>query len=133
MAKKFKQMLGPAAGLLTSAEIQGNRAIYQVRTGNPLYQDSLVHMGFVSTGEDTFIRNLSAAGDVLRTHRNFAHHLEEMLLQSAHLHTVRWERALDLFVRRVDGTPLRWFLYGSGALAVRGIDIGPGDLVRTFS
>ncbi len=39
-----------------------------------------------------------------------------------------WEETLDLFLRRVKGTPLRWFLYGSGALAVRGIDVQPGDL-----
>lgn len=51
-----------------------------------------------------------------------------MLLQSARIRPARWEETLDLFLRRVDRTPLRWFLYGSGALAVRGIDIQPGDL-----
>ena len=30
--------------------------------------------------------------------------------------------------RRVEGTELRWWLYGSGALAVRGLDIEPGDI-----
>jgi hypothetical protein len=38
------------------------------------------------------------------------------------------DQALEVFLERVDGVPLRWFLYGSGALAVRGIDVGPGDL-----
>jgi len=74
------------------------------------------------------MRNLSASGDVWRTHSNFARHLEEMLLQSARLRSVPWEETLDLFIRRVEETPLHWFLYGSGALAVRGIDVQPGDL-----
>ena len=51
-----------------------------------------------------------------------------MLLQSARSRPVPWEQTLDLFLRRVKGTPLRWFLYGSGALAIRGIDVQPGDL-----
>jgi len=85
-------------------------------------------MGFVSVRKDRFIRNLSASGDVWRTHRNFARHLEEMLLQSARLRSVPWEETLDCFLRRVEGTPLHWFLYGSGALAVRGINVQPGDL-----
>ena len=118
----------PAAGLQTSVEIRGDRAIYEVRTHDPLYQERLLHMGFALAGEARFTRNLSNVGDVRTTHRNFARHLEEMLLQSARLHSVPWEGTMELFLRRVERTPLRWFLYGSGALAVRGIDIQPGDL-----
>ena len=121
-------LLASAADLRTSVEIRGSRAIYEVRTNNPLYQRCLLHMGFALTGQGYFTRNLSNTGDVSSTHRFFAEHLEEMLLQSARVRPVRWEDTLDLFLRRVDGTPLRWFLYGSGALAVRGINIQPGDL-----
>ena len=35
---------------------------------------------------------------------------------------------MEEFLARVDGTDLDWWLYGSGALAVRGMDIVPGDL-----
>ncbi len=128
MARGFRQRLRPTADLCTSVEIRDDRAIYEVRTCNPLYQGRLLHMGFAFAGEGQFTRNLSASGDVRRTHSNFARHLEEMLLQSACLRPVPWEETLDLFLRRVKGTPLRWFLYGSGALAVRGIDVQPGDL-----
>jgi hypothetical protein len=128
MEKEIEALLTPAADLHTSVEIRGSRAIYEVRTCDPLYQERLLHMGFVRAGEARFTRNLSNAGDVRATHRNFAQDLEEMLLQSARIHTVRWEETLELFLRRVERTPLRWFLYGSGALAVRGIDIQPGDL-----
>jgi hypothetical protein len=109
-------------------EIRHGRAIYEVRTGDPLYQQRLEHMGFPPAGADRFVRRLSATGDVLRTHANFARHLQEMLLQSARRRPVPWWQALEVFLERVEGSQLRWFLYGSGALAVRGIDVGPGDL-----
>jgi hypothetical protein len=122
------QVLHPAAGLATSVEIRRGRAIYEVHTGDPLYQQRLLHMGFAPAAADRFVRRLSATGDVRRTHANFARHLQEMLLQSARRRPVQWCQALEVFLERVEGSRLRWFLYGSGALAVRGIDVGPGDL-----
>jgi hypothetical protein len=128
MPGAFEQRLQSTSELTTSVSLQGDRAIYEVQTANALYRDRLCHMGFAPAGADRFRRNLSATGDVPRIHRNFARHLEEMLLQSARRRPVPWEDALDLILRRVQGTPLRWFLYGSGALAVRGLDVDPGDL-----
>jgi hypothetical protein len=114
--------------LVTALELRGDRAIYEVRTGDPLYRERLVHMGFAPAGADRFVRSLSATGNVRRTHANFARHVEEMLLQSARRRPVPWPHALEVFLERVRGSGLRWFLYGSGALAVRGIDVDPGDL-----
>jgi hypothetical protein len=128
MPGPFEQRLRPTDELTTSVRLQDDRAIYEVQTASALYRDRLCHMGFAPAGDGRFRRNLSATGDVLRTHRNFARHLEEMLLQSARLRPVPWEDTLDLILRRVQGTPLQWFLYGSGALAVRGLDVDPGDL-----
>lgn len=122
------QVLHPAAGLMTSVEVRHRLAIYEVRSGDPLYQQRLLHMGFVPATAHRFVRRLSATGDVLHTHANFARHLQEMLLQSARRRPVPWWQALEVFLERVEGSQLRWFLYGSGALAVRGIDVGPGDL-----
>lgn len=114
--------------LWTSVEVRGETARYEVRTGDQVYQERLTHMGYSRTGPASFARVLSATGDVTRVHANFAHHLEQMILQSARLSPVGWEIALTEFLRRVEGTALDWFLYGSGALAVRGIDADPGDL-----
>lgn len=126
--RAVRQSLHPAAGLWTSLEFHDDRAIYKVNAVDELYQQRLGHMGFAPTGTNQFIRNLSATGDVRRTHANFARHLEEMLLQSARRRPVHWRDALGIFLARVEGTPLRWFLYGFGALAIRGIDVDPGDL-----
>lgn len=127
-ADLVRQELSAGGELTTSVEIAGGRARYEVRTTNPLYQQRLEHMGYLRHGQEQFVRDLSAGGDVLAIHANFARHLEEMIRQSARVAPVRWEQALEVFLKRVDGSGLSWFLYGSGALAVRGIDVDPGDL-----
>jgi hypothetical protein len=128
MAGEIAQRLEAADDLWTTVEVRGGRAFYSVKTGKPLYQERLVHMGFATAADGEFRRDLSAHGDVLAIHRNFARHLEDMLLQSARLRRVPWEDTLELFLHRVAGTSLVWFLYGSGALAARGIAVSPGDL-----
>ncbi len=51
-----------------------------------------------------------------------------MVRQSARLERTDWEQGIELFATRADRSPLRCWLYGSGALAVRGIRLRPGDL-----
>ena len=60
--------------------------------------------------------------------QNFTSHIVEMIEQSARLRPIPWDAALEEFIDRVQPTRLRWWLYASGALAVRGLDIQPGDL-----
>lgn len=114
--------------LNTSVRIRGTRAIYEVYTCKPLYEERLLHMGFARSSNCRFTRNLSNAGDVFAIHSYFAQNLEEMLLQSARLHNVPWDQTLEFILSRVRETQLRWFLYGSVALAIRGIDAKPRDL-----
>jgi hypothetical protein len=116
------------AELLTSMEMLNSAARFIVRSDNKLYQERLIHMGFQRVDAASFRRDLSAAPDIERIHESFSRHIEEMVLQSARLTPVRWQQALKEFLRRVEGSGLDWFLSGSGALAVRGIDVSPGDL-----
>lgn len=85
-------------------------------------------MGWSSFTAESFVRRVAATDDLERVFANFARHLEEMLLHSAALRPVRWGRALDGFVDRVQSSGLGRWRYGSGALAVRGVDIEPRDL-----
>ncbi len=55
---------------------------------------------------------------------NFERHIEEMLLQTAGVAPVRWQAALIDFLDRIEGLSLDWYLVGSAALAVRGIECG---------
>jgi hypothetical protein len=118
----------PILVISTSMELLGDIARFIVNTDNTLYQERLRHMGFQRADATSYRRDLSATPDIKRIHENFARHLEQMVLQSARLSTVRWGEALREFLRRVEGRGLDWFLAGSGALAVRGLDVSPGDL-----
>lgn len=124
----LRQELAAGDDLATSVEVTSTGSRFEVRTSDVGYQERLVHMGYRRQGDGRFMRDLSRRGDVLGIHRRLAHHLEEMLRQSARTAPVEWEQALMEVLDRVDGVRLDWFLYGSGALAVRGIDVDPGDL-----
>ena len=62
-----------------------------------------------------------------RIYLNFERYAEEMLLQAARIHPVPWEQALSAFLRTIEHQSIDWWLTGSAALSVRGIDIEPRD------
>jgi hypothetical protein len=109
-------------------KFDGPWVYFVVRTEDALDQDRLVKMGWARAEEGIFSRRLSNCGDVERIFQNFSSHLDEMIQQSARRRPIAWEYALAEFVDRTQDSGVRWWLYGSAALAVRGIDITPGDL-----
>jgi hypothetical protein len=114
--------------LETQLRLDGEWAYFVVRTDEALSQDRLIKMGWSRTADGLFSRRLSNAGHVQSIFENFSAHLEEMIQQSARRRPIPWEEGLAEFVDRMAGSGVRWWLYGSGALAVRGIDVRPGDL-----
>jgi hypothetical protein len=114
--------------LRTELRRSGKTAEFVVATTSALYQQSLVKLGWLPINGESFARRVADTPDLQRVFVNFTRHLQEMLLQSAFLRPVPWDRALEEFLDRVCGSGLRWWLYGSGALAVRGVDIEPRDL-----
>lgn len=50
-----------------------------------------------------------------------------MVLQTARVQPVPWEQALQAFLDLVEPFAINWWLAGSAALAVRGLDIAPRD------
>lgn len=63
-----------------------------------------------------------------RIYANFQRYAEEMILQTAGEHPTPWQKALASFCDLTDGKKINWWLTGSAALAIRGIDIQPNDL-----
>jgi hypothetical protein len=114
--------------LATTLRVIEGAAHFMVTTQDPICQERIVHMGWQPEGDNVYVRKLSASIDITRIHENFRRHLKEMVLQSARLRPVPWDAALEEFLARVEGTSLYWWLYGSAALAVRGLDIAPRDL-----
>jgi hypothetical protein len=122
-------MTGRASGdLTTSLEVHRGTATYVVVTAVPLYQEGLMHMGYTQGGKDTFKRSFPASPSISKIHERFAGQLQRIVRQSARLESVQWQPALKEFLHRVKGSQLQWFLAGSGALAVRGLAVEPGDL-----
>jgi hypothetical protein len=121
--------------LTTAIERHRGAVRFVVSTTTAIYQDRLTHLGYLRCGaDDRFAtRWFPATPDVERHYEHFAASIETMILQRAGLAPVPWEDALAEFLRRVEGSGLTWWLYGSAALAVRGLAIEPGDIDITVS
>ncbi|MGH8299893.1 MAG: hypothetical protein ACRET5_00325 [Steroidobacteraceae bacterium] len=107
----------------------GAQVEFVVRTELPLYQERLVKMGWQPEGRPgSFARRLDDAPDIESIFERFSRHIETMVRQSVRLEPIDWRRGLTELADRAEHSHLRWWLYGSGALAVRGVPIEPGDL-----
>src|SRR6266849_232878 len=65
---------------------------------------------------------------VRRAFANFQRYSEAMILQAAGVRTVPWDRTLLALLHIFAGHQLDWWLLGSAALAVRGLDVVPRDV-----
>ncbi len=63
-----------------------------------------------------------------RIYRHFERYAAEMVLQMAGEHPAPWDDALAAYLERIEGQAVDWWLAGSAALAVRGIEVAPHDL-----
>jgi len=105
-----------------------DRAYFVVADLDSAYHESARQLGFEPV-EDGWARAFPAASPHLdRAYENFARCAEEYILQRAGARPVPWQRALETFLRLVEGRPIAWWLVGSAALSVRGLDVAPGDL-----
>jgi hypothetical protein len=125
-------MMGAVTSIETSLRrletIEGRRVEFMVRSDVTIYQDRLVKMGWQPSCGGLFTRRLDDAGDVDAIFQRFSRYIELIVRQSARLEPIDWERGLAEFADRVTKGGVSWWLYGSGALAVRGLDVQPGDL-----
>ena len=119
---------GMSSRFETELRFDGDWVYFVVHSEDTLVQDRLIKMGWARAEDGLLTRRLSNADHVERIFENFRSHLDEMIAQSARLRPVAWADALAEFVDRMQDSGVQWWLYGSAALAVRGIDIEPGDL-----
>jgi hypothetical protein len=63
-----------------------------------------------------------------RIYCNFERYAEEMVLQAAGEHPAPWDASLAAYLEMIEEQEVDWWLCGSGALAVRGLDVRPHDL-----
>lgn len=93
----------------------------------PAYHQAVRDLGY-SDVENEFCRTLPATSSGNNyICRNFQQYAEEMVLQTARVHVTPWKQALHAFLDRVEPHKLDWWIGGSAALAIRGLDVMPRD------
>jgi hypothetical protein len=94
----------------------------------PEYQDTVRGLYYLP-GEHGFAKSFpSDTPNLDGIYRNFERYAEEMVLQGARLQPVQWEKTLSAFLQIIQGATIHWWLVGSAALAVRGLDVAPRDI-----
>ena len=103
-------------------------ASFVVWTDRALWQQRLVKMGWHPQGSGRFERRVDLMPGLDAVFGRFERHLPLMLLHSSGQVEPDWRAGLHAFAERVEGSGVAWWLYGSTALAIRGIDVAPGDV-----
>src|SRR5437867_1996895 len=111
-----------------SQKTSDGKTYFLVSELDPSYHKAAKDLGFVEADEG-FVRVFEA--NTLHLNQTFARFVsfaEEMILQAAGARPVPWDKALLSFLERTSGENVDWWLAGSAALAIRGIDLVPRDL-----
>jgi hypothetical protein len=106
----------------------GDRAQFLVQTDEPGYRRALADLAF-EEADDGFVRSFPAdARGLHESYVRFKLTLGDVLDHAAGRRLPPWEDALDAVALRLHTARADWYLVGSAALAVRGIDVVPRDL-----
>ena len=103
-------------------------SFFVVRTADSALAAVLPGLGY-SASHDEFARRFPAdAPDLDRIYQNFELRIQGLLEQAARRRPVPWRHALSELAERLERVGVEWFISGSAALAIRGIDIEPRDI-----
>lgn len=82
--------------------------------------------------EHSFLKQWAENPDMEIIAGNFEQHGVESLEQLLKIRPAPWEQALSAFIEKLAGTGIRWYIHGSAAMAIWGIDVAPRDLNIIF-
>ena len=106
----------------------GSQTCFIISELDPAHYETVRDLAFKQV-EDGFARVYPAASPHLdRICQNFERCAEELILQKAGVRPVPWEQALLALLEKIKDQDINWWLVGSAALAVRGIDVSPHDI-----
>lgn len=107
---------------------EDSRSLFIVTDVDPAYHQALSDLEFYAAPEG-FAKAFPASPQLERIFENFARDVDTLVLQTACVLPVHWEQALLTFLEAVEPyQDIDWWLVGSAALAVRGIDVRPRDI-----
>ncbi len=112
----------------TLLRTEGSRTSFIIAELDSAYAEVVQALDYEET-EEGFAKSFPAdSPHITSAFERFTRCAEEMILQAANVHAVPWEEALLALLERVDGHHIKWWLVGSGALAVRGLNVAPHDI-----
>jgi hypothetical protein len=112
----------------TLCKTEGTTTSFIIADVESAYQDAVRSL-YYSPVIDGFAKTYpSDTPNLDRIYLNFERYAQEMVLQTARIHLVEWDKSLSAFLQAIEGSSIDWWLTGSTALALRGLDIAPGDL-----
>jgi hypothetical protein len=106
----------------------GGKTFFLVSELDPAYLKAAKDLGFIEVAEGfgrVFETNTPHLDQIFA---RFASLAEEMILQASGVRSVPWDKALLSFLERTSGENVDWWLAGSTALAIQGIDSVPRDV-----
>jgi hypothetical protein len=112
----------------TILKTEGAVTSFIITNLDPAYHEAMGELYYIPA-EDGFAKSYPAnTPHIDRIYRNFTRYAEEMILQTARVHPVPWDKALYTYLQIIENESLDWWLAGSAALSVRGFDVKPRDL-----
>jgi hypothetical protein len=112
----------------TRSKTQGSSTAFIISELEPEYHEIALGLYYLPF-EDGFAKHFPAdTPHLARIYQQFERYAEDMILQTARVHPVPWEKALAGFIQIIAGESIGWRLAGSIGLALRGIDIVPRDI-----
>lgn len=95
----------------------------------PLEYKNVFENAYYSLVSGSYIKRFPRdTPNISRIRDNWENSAEEMFSQMGYFQSARWEEALLGFIERIRGTDIHWWLTGSCATCLRGVDIQPHDV-----
>jgi len=112
----------------TELRFVGSHALFLVHADEPDFRRALRELDFDEEG-GAYVRAFPVVAPGLHeSYVRFKRTIDDLLEQAAGRRVTPWEDALDATAMRLRSSRAGWFLAGSGALAVRGIEVVPRAL-----
>src|SRR5439155_14992140 len=115
-----------ADAMRATAQRSGAELVLELAMVEPRLEPAIRELGFAPDGHRYVRRFPADSAHAGRAAARFPLVAAELVRQTARLSPAPWEDALAELIRRSDGVD--WWLAGSAALAVRGLDVAPRDL-----
>ncbi len=112
----------------TYLKTDGATTSFTISDVEPMYHDVLSELYYLHDGDGFSKRYASETPELAEIFSHFERSAEVMVRQAAGQVRVPWEDILGQLLALTQGQNVEWCLVGSAALAVRGLDVNPGDV-----